>query len=76
MTAESDQTKEESNSDQCKDLPGTGAQLLVLDDTWLRQYTKTDLRKLQLDGPDSAHILSTHMARVRGWKTNQGSSGS
>ena len=38
MTGESDQTKEESNSDQCKDLPGTGAQLPVLDDT-LSQYT-------------------------------------
>ena len=55
MTSESDQTKEESNSHKCKDLSGTGAQLLVLDDTWLSQYTKTDLRKLHLDDPDLAH---------------------
>ena len=58
MTGESDQTKAESNSDQCKDLPGTRAQLPVLDDTWLSQYTRIDLRKLQLDDPDLAHLLT------------------
>ena len=58
MTGESDQNKEESNSDQCKDSAGTGAQLPVLDDAWLSQYTRTDLRKLQLDDPDLAHLLT------------------
>ena len=56
MAGERDQTKEESNSDQCKDSSGTGAQLPVLDDAWLSQYTRTDLRKLQLDDPDLAHL--------------------
>ena len=52
MTGESDQTKEESNSDQCKDSSGTGEQLPELHDTWLSQYSRTDLRKIQLDYPD------------------------
>ena len=56
MTGERDQTKEEGNSDQCKDSSGTGAQLPVLDDAWLSQYTRTDLRKLQLNDPDLAHL--------------------
>ena len=59
ITGETDQTKEESNSDQCKDSSGTGAQLPVLHDTWLSQYTRTDLKKLQLDDSVLAH---THMA--------------
>ena len=58
MTGESDQTKEESNSDQCKDSSGTGAELPVLDDTWLSQYTRTELKKLQPDDPDLAHLLT------------------
>ena len=43
MTGEIDQTEEENSSDQCKDSSETGAQLPEVGDTWLSQYTRTDL---------------------------------